>query len=111
LKTQVEKISGKWSCGGFVAFGISHCVINFDVTYVVEVLNDTAAETAAGVEAGADTAGVAVGALLFGAPNMSEVGAEVVDAAGVEVTAGVPKALVMGEAAAVGLAPKENPMK
>ena len=75
------------------------------------MLSDATAETAAGVEAGAATAGVAAGALLFGAPNMSEVGAGVVDVTGVEATVGVPKALVMGEAAAVGLAPKENAME
>ena len=83
-------------------------LVCYDCSYVVEVLSDTTAETAAGVEAGAATAGVAAGALLFGAPNMREVGAGVVDVTGVAATVGVPKALVMGEAAAVGLAPNEN---
>ena len=95
------------------------CIINlrweglvyYDGSYVVEVLSDATAETAAGVEVGAAMAAVAAGALLFGAPNMSEVGAGVVDVTGVEATVGVPKALVMGEAAAVGLAPKENAME
>ncbi len=77
-------------------------------THVVEVLSDTAPETVAGVEEVAAAAGVAAGALLFGVPNMSEVGAGVVVVAGVEVTVGLPKAPVIGDAAAVGLAPSEN---
>ncbi len=84
------------------------CLICNIGTHVVEVLRDTTPETVAGVEEGAAAAGVTAGALLFGVPNMSEVGAGVVVVEGVEVTVGLPKAPVIGDAAAVGLAPREN---